>query len=211
MATPSAVAFKDGAKYLRRQLTPLLSERGFRHLGDLSFGRGPGSSVQMISFGARRGRSGEFCFSLGAGVRFDAIEALLRPGNDDLQVATVAKPLSVLKPSSGFPEWCFDGQREPEDVITDVVQDVDRYAIPFLETCASLEQVAAQLETPDPRHWFVLSPEQRLMTLVAVKHVQGHREDALLCLDQAITERKDAPQKVRWPLEKLRERLVPTA
>lgn len=210
MATPTAVAFKDGAKCLRRLLAPPLSERGFRHLGELSFGRGPVSAIQMISFGARRGRNGEFCFSLGAGVRFEAIEALLRPGNDDLQGTTVAKPLSALKSSSGFPEWSLDGQREPEDVITDVVQDVDRYAIPFLETCSSLEQVAAQLEMTDPRQWFVLSPEQRLMTLVAVKHVQGHREDALLCLDRAITERKDAPQKLRWPLEKLREKLNST-
>lgn len=208
MAATNAVAFKDGRKRLLALLGPTLKGRGFAHLKELSFGRGSPRAAEIISFGARRGGGGEFCFSFGVGVRFPEVEAILRPdGGDDL-VTTIAKPLSVLKSSAGFPEWCFNCDREPGDMVREVIGDLDEYGLPFLRRYSSMSEVSRSLHSDDPRDWFVLDPEQRLMTLAAVEHVQGRPHDALRRLESAIAAMKEAPLKRRWPIEKLRERLI---
>lgn len=210
MATATAVAFKDGKRRLVELLEPPLKDRGFRYLKELSFGRESPRAVQIISFGSRRGRAGEFCVSFGAGVRFPEVEVLLRPGDDDDLRTTIAKPLSVMKPCPAFPEWCFDGERAPEDLALEIMADVDAYAIPLLERYSSLDEVERSLRSESAADWFVLNPEQRLVTLSALEHTQGRHGDALERLDAALAALQDAPMKKRWPLQKLRERLAST-
>lgn len=211
MAATNAVAFEDGRKPLLALLQPSFKDRGFDHLKGLSFGRGSVKAVEIISFGARRGREGVLCFSFGVGVRFPELEAVLRPNDDDDLATTIAKPLSVLRRSAGFPEWCFDGSREPADVVHDVIGAIDEYGLPFLQSYSSMSEVSRSLQSDDPMDWFVLSPEQRLMTLAAIEHVEGRLHDALRRLESAIAAMKDAPMKTRWPIERLRERLIGAA
>ncbi len=202
------VTFKDGKRLLVSLLKVALARHGFHHVRDLSFARESGGSTRLLSFGAHRGTSDEFCFSFGVGVRFPAVEALLRPEGEDDLLPTVGKPLSILKESEGFPQWCFDGTREPADLVTEATADVERYALPFLDKYSSLSAVRVALEREDPRDWFVLSPEQRLATLVAIDHVEGRTAEALQRLDRALKDLENEPLKKRWPLQKLRERLT---
>ena len=199
--------FKDGKKALLDLLKEPLLLHGFEHLKDLSFGRSRRDGMELLSFSARRGTAGEFCFSFGAGVRFKKLEALLRPDAEDDLMPTISKPLSVLKEGPGFPEWCFDGQAKPEDIVNQVLADIGRHALPFLERYSSLAEVQEALSQEDPRQWFVFTPEQRLATLAAIEHLEGRTADAVHRLDTGLQALEAAPLKKRWALQKLRERL----
>lgn len=208
MATTTTIGYREGRKVLLDLMVPLLSAHGFRHARDLSFIRDSRDCTELVSFSTRRGSGGSFCFSVGAGVRFPAVEAILQSGAGDDLMPTVGKPLSVLKKGVGFPEWCFDGQRGPVEVISEVILDIESYLLPFLDRYCSINEVAVSLGTDDPKNWFVLSPEERIAVLVAIECVQGRVNEAIQRLDVSILGLKDAPPKKRVSLERLRERLI---
>lgn len=200
--------FEDGKTALLDLLKEPLHRHGFQHLKDLSFGRSRHDGMELLSFGAHRGNAGEFCFSFGVGVRFDKLEAVLRPDTEDALMPTIGKPLSVLKEAAAFPEWCFDGRAKAVDIGVQVLADIERYALPFLERYSSLAEVREALKQEDPRQWFVFTPEQRLATLAAIEHLEGHTVDAVRRLEAALQALEAAPQKKRWALQKLRDRLT---
>lgn len=205
---PDEVRFRDGKRVLLRILKEPLSGHGFKHLKSLSFGRDHCGALELLSFGAYHGEGGTFCTSFGVGVRFPILEALLDPDPAEDLMPTVGAPLSVLKDSPGFPRWCFDGRVSQAHIASQILVDVEKYGLPFLERYSSMANVRESLEKDDPQQWLGLPPEQRLATLVAIEHVEGRTADALRRLDRGLQALQGAPPSKRFALEELRKRLI---
>lgn len=202
------LTFARGEKTLLALISGPLAGLGFTHLRDLLFGRRVSPEcLQRIAFGARHGKGGEFCTSFGVGVRFDSVEALLPPGDEPFSV-TVALPLSVLdRTAPGFPQWCFDGTREPADLVNEIVSTIVRLGLPFLEQYSSLEVVRRNLLSEVPRNWFILTPEERIMALAAIEYSEGRTEGAIQLVHAALKDREDALPSKRTGLQQLLKRL----
>ncbi len=140
---------------------------GFAEAGRLTFTRGSNLRSEVISFSIRRDRSGAFCFGIGVGIRFAAIENELppRPAGQEL-FATVGMPLHLLLMDRRYREWCFtDEQLE----IAEPLRLIEEYGLAFFNTYASLEDVHRTLSSSDPMDWFTLSPNRRRALLDAIE------------------------------------------
>ena len=72
------VTFSRGEAKLRSLASERLGPLGLVHLRDMLYGRWATADIlQRVAFGARHGKEGEFCFSFGVGVRFEAVAKLL--------------------------------------------------------------------------------------------------------------------------------------
>ena len=202
------VTFSRGEAKLRSVVSEHLDSLGFVHLRDLLYGRWATADIlQRIAFGARHGKGGEFRFSFGVGVRFEEVEKLLPPGDDPFST-TVSAPLSVLDTSAiGFPEWSFDGSREPSIVGEEAVSTVVRLGLPFLEKYSDRAIVMQALRSENPRDWFTLTPEQRIATLAAMEYAEGRIVEAIERLHAALEERRDLLPSKRKVLQQLLSRL----
>lgn len=202
------VTFSRGEAKLRSLASERLGPLGLVHLRDMLFGRRATADIlQRVAFGARHGQGGEFCFSFGVGVRFEEVEKLLSSGDDPFSI-TVSAPLSVLDTTSiGFPEWSFDGSREPSEVVEEAVSTVVRLGLPFLEKYSDRLAVMQALLSDNPRNWFTLTPEQRIATLVAMEYSEGRIAEAIERLQAGLEERRDLLPSKRRVLQQLLSRL----
>lgn len=164
----------------RRIMTSIFREpllhRGFSETKRLTFTRGEGDRVEIIAFGVRKAKAGskagQFCFGAGIGIRFDAIERVRenKKTADQELFSTVGLPLHLLRPERKYREWCFDDVTPPS---LEVIWDIDRYALPFLDRYRSIDDVRAALVSEDPINWFTLSPAQRTEILEAIFSLQS--------------------------------------
>ena len=197
-----------GRQIIAGLLEEPLSELGFSHAGALSFSRPSIDGLQLISFSCRHDKERGICFSFGAGVRFQVVEDLLGTDPEQRLFTTIGKPLSVLKNTLEYPEWCFTENSDLSAIRQEVMRDIESYALPFLDQFSTLVSVQSQLKSADPRQWFVLDSEQRTAVLAAITHLNGDSANALLLLDEALGEKATAPAKKRVQLERLRARLL---
>lgn len=148
-----------------------LKQRGFSEAKRLTFTRGGGDRVEIISIGARKAtkgpKAGQYCFTAGIGIRFEAIERVRENKKTAEQqfFSTVGSPLHLLRPERKYQEWCFDETTPPS---LEVISDIDRYALPFFERYKAIADVQQMLASEDPANWFTLSPGQRREMLDAI-------------------------------------------
>jgi hypothetical protein len=204
----SQLTFDKARQLLRRTASQRLEALGFRHIIELSFARTIPEGLALIHFSIRRGSHKELCFSFGVGVRFPAVEQLLHPDDEEPLMPTVGLPASKLLAASAFPEWCLDKQPLALGQIDEALQLVLGDGIGFLDRYSTLSEVIAELTNDDPSHWFVLSAEERIATLVAIEFVNGQRAEAIRRLQSFLGERPLLPTKKRAPLMQLHSRLL---
>lgn len=185
-----------------------LSALGFSHAGALTFSQSRSEGIQLISFSCRKNKDRDICISFGAGIRFEAVEKLLGTTPDQRLFPTVSKPLSVLSNESSYPEWCFSESSDHLSIQKDVINDIQSFALPFLDRFSTLESVRIQLEDPDPHQWFVLDPEQRIAILASIVQLQGDPARALALIDEALADMPTAPSKKRQRFERLRNQIL---
>jgi hypothetical protein len=203
----SQLTFNNARQLLRRTASQRLETLGFRHIEELSFARMIPEGLALIHFSIRHGAHKELCFSFGVGVRFAAVEELLHPDDEEPLMPTVGLPASKLLAGSAFPEWCLEERPLAPDQIDEAIQLVLGHGIGFLDRYSSLSEVVAELRCDDPSHWFVLSAEERIATLVAIEFVNGQRTEAIRRLRSFLDEHPLLPTKMRAPLMQLHGRL----
>lgn len=152
-----------------------LKQRGFSEAKRLTFMRGGGDRVEIISIGARKAakgpKAGHYCFTAGIGIRFEAIERVRKNKKTPEQqfFPTVGSPLHLLRPERKYQEWCFDELTPPS---LEVITDIDQYALPFFDRYETIDDVQKVLASQDPLDWFTLSPAQRIEMLEAISLLQ---------------------------------------
>lgn len=185
-----------------------LASLGFRRLGDLSYGRHEGEGTALLSFSSRRDAAGDgYWFSLGVGVRFPEIEALVHPSGSDELASTIGVPVHILTPSRTFKEWHLGSKTDPAVIRTDVLAYISDFALPFLAKFSTRTAVYSALASPDPKNWFALTQEQRVLRLAAIEFLQGKRDQAISHLDTALESLEAEPRKKWVALRALRDRI----
>jgi hypothetical protein len=190
---------------------PLLVPRGFEPSDTLlDFTRPRSAGSHIVRFGGRLDERQHCQVSGTVGVLFDDVERILKgPANDaSPRTPTIVMPLHLLHADRQYFEWTLAHPTGAPAVAVAILAELTSYAMPFFERYKRLEDVRQALESANPADWFILNPEQRIMTLAAVEHASGSPERAVHLLDVALAERDNALPKKRYLLEKLRTRLA---
>lgn len=181
-----------------------LNQRGFSRTEGLKFRREKNGVQQGISFPGRVD-GGKFPFSVMLGIRFVNLQGYLGLSEQDrLLVPNAASPIHLLREDRHFSEWYLD---DP-NCVEEVLEQIDKYAIPFLDKYANLSAVKERLLSTYPGDWFILDPESRTCLLAAILVFEGNKVEAEQLLDKAILERKDDFPKSSQHLEELRNHLA---
>ncbi len=197
-----------GYKILSDLFARPLADLGFSKSEGLAFIRDRGHCLEDISFGGRLNHLNQFCYSFGVGVRFESVEKLLRPERSQF-CSTFGCGVHLLRPSRDYTEWTISDEDKEFDLVTKaVIEDVQKYALPFLQRFSDMNELKCVLESDDSKEWLTFTSEQRLETLAALRFVLGHKEDALKTIEEALKEREKALPKYRIRFQKLRERLL---
>ena len=182
-----------------------LAALGFDERRNLRFVRSAGNSQQIIQFRDRfEYITKRFRFDFVLAVHLRAVEEVWRPEQAAELPATVALPIHLLRPDGVMDEWYLD---DP-GCVADVMAQIRRYGLPFLERYSDIAAVKARLESDAAKDWFMLNAERRLCTLAAIEVVEGHRERAIAMLDAALAEREGMRPVKWWELKELRDRLL---
>ena len=205
---PTQLTFSKARQLLRRTASQRLEGHGFRHIEELSFARTIPEGIALIHFSIRHGSHKEACFSFGVGIRFSAVEEFLHPDDEEPLMPTVGLPASKLVAGSAFPEWCLNENPRALDQIEEAIQLVLGDGRRFLDHYSSLSEVAAELRYDDPSHWFVLSAEERIATLVTIEFINGQRTEAIRRLGAFLDEHPMLSARKRAPLIQLHGRLL---
>jgi hypothetical protein len=199
----------DADRRIHDLFSAALSERGFaakREKGCLKFERERGDARQGISFPFRfEFKTRQVRFDVSLGNRYPALERLF--GDDEIcseLVPGLGTAIHLLRDDRNLYEWYLE---DPAAVLQ-VMDQIDRYGIPFLDKFADLDAVKRQFESESPLEWFQRTAEERICFLAAIALHAGDNAEALRLVDEALEERKGAPVKKRWKLEELRKRVT---
>lgn len=189
--------------------TPLF-RLGFAKSDVAFFSRSSPIGEDRLRFGGRLD-DGRCLISGSAGVFLSRVEAILRSDPRTATQPTIVMPLHFLHEGREFFEWTMETNSAAIRVAEEIEVEVRTYALPFFDAYSKIENVRLSLESSNPRDWFALTPEQRIILLVAIEYTGGNREKAKKIIDEAIAARADEPPKRRQSLEKLRARLEQAA
>ncbi len=197
---------KEAERHLSESVGPALERHGFIKERSADFIRRAEEHVDRIGFSVFSDRIGGIRASCGVGLRFPAVEAW-RPGDRSENAPTVAVPMHFLEPDRKYFDWILSEVTDWPAFGNEVVEAVERRALPFLDRYSSLDTVRAALESHDPRDWFTLDPTRRIETLALTHCASGELDRGVALLEKTLGDLADAPVKNRHPLIRLRDAL----
>jgi len=200
--TPSALE-----KTAHHLLSECLRRLGFEAVGFLSFCRNVDGCNRLINVGGRS-EAGKMKLTCTLGVRFDVIEAFLRPKNVDKSYPTVSCPVHLLRPEREYYEW--EGRNEKEltiaaESIIAVIQDV---GLGFFDRFKTIDAVKEELSGSAVSNCLILSPHQRTGTLAAIALANGDRSEAERLFADAMKDPRNQNLGKTRLLEELRKQLL---
>lgn len=192
---------------LQATADPILRGRGFQSTRGLEYFRLTSADrKERIGLSTFIDRTGTIRATLGVGIRFETVERLRRRELDP-RAPTIGLPLHFLRPGRKYFDWPLRSEQDWIDLEAEIARGADE-AEQFLALFPSLTEVAAALESDEPRNWFTLGPTVRVETLALIDFSKGNRAGAIGRLDRTIESLKNAPEKVRVPLVRLRDHLL---
>ncbi len=199
---------RQSKRALSGQLRGPVAAMGFNESEPLLFLRFPAGNIQQdLVFTPREKLPGVFAFGAGVGIRFAEVEAIIGAGADDQFKSTVGMPIHLLREDKSYFEWEFLAEEDLQEVVRSVVENVELYAIPFLNRFSHLPSVRQTLESHSPRDHFVLSPESRVVVLAGILCVMEGHDSAIQLLNSELTKRAGRPAKYRTELRLLKTKI----
>ena len=193
------------------QLAEKLHRIGFRKVKENNFTivSSWGGAEAQIRCAVRKDRAfGAKLVTLMIGIRFPEVEALLAEPDAEPNSPTIVTPVYSLHEDHRSQEW----DAEAEGTAGALLEEVEKYALPFFDKYSNLDKLLLALQSDDPRKWFWLGPEGRLTTLAAMLVLRGERSSAIANLDKQIALKQESRTPpdiaIRFRLQKLRERLL---
>src|ERR1051326_43662 len=170
---------REAQEQLMVQLAPELSCLGFSRAEEWNFVRFAGGGIMhRLSFDVSGREPGGFSFGCGVGIRFEEIERVIGRSDQGQYKATIGMPIHLLREDQRYDRWFFSTPGSLQRVVREVLSEVRRYALLFLERYSSLDALRAALES-NPSNWFGLGPSGRIEVLAAILFVQDGAEFAL--------------------------------
>lgn len=195
---------REAKKILQSDLCPMLQSLDFIEHAPLLFARDRENRSEILNFGGRLDR-GLLKFNFVAGVRFPAVEAILRPDNDDPTYPTISAPIHFLHPDRQYFEWEFADETDLVPVLKSVRAEIENSANKFFKHFASLGVVEHDLRLgPTGADWHMLGREQITEVLAAIATLDGRIHHAQQIINNALADpRNNKPAKQRR-LERLK-------
>lgn len=199
---------------LDKELGRKLSGLDFRRSGALIYKKKHSEDLfHELTFPNRYDRTKNTCFfNAHICISFFEIEKLLRPSfiEESETIATVVMPIHLLREDRIYKEWSLSHESELPAVVSNLMNDLEEYAFPFLEKYSNVDNIENQLKSDAPKDWFILNPEQRIATLAAIAFIKGSKGESLSLLDDAIRQREGALPKKLSLLKEVRKNILAT-
>jgi hypothetical protein len=196
-------AMGDLDAFVKGLVVPL----GFNRKESLWYTRLVNEATGSLSFPFRIDSQGLGSFTVGVGLEFEALARALGEDVSDI-VACIGSPIHFLREDRSYTEWKFSTKTDLEVMSAEINQDLKKYAIPFIERYSSLSALQKTLESSNPKDWFSLGADRRVIVLAVIQFLHGDKAGALRIMDQALLERKDALPKRRFEIEYVRKRIA---
>ncbi len=196
---------------LEKATNDLFTERlrriGFETIGFLSFRRIADGCNQLINVGCRS-EAGKLKLTCTLGVRFDAVESLLRPKNMDKSYPTVSCPVHLLRPEREYYEWEGGNDEELTIAVESMIAEIQEVGLRFLDRFVKIEAVEQELSGSAVSDWLILDRLQRASTLIAIALIHGDRSEAERLFADAMKDPRNQNSGKRRRLEELRKQLL---
>ena len=191
---------------LESSLRVSLADVGFWRSGDLTFSRKIGHATGALTLACRVDPLEQAWFAGNVTLHFEALADLLADETSDRRPHLLI-PLHLLRQKGEFREWSFRGAGDIRAAVDSFLIDVRELAVPFLLKYSELSAVREHLDSENPADWFLMSPEDRIVMLAAIRFVGGDRAAALSDVRQALAARISALPKKRRALEDIEEKM----
>jgi hypothetical protein len=179
---------------------PTVIPFGFQQRSEDQFSRSVSDVEHILSVGPMKTSGGYRLTSGAAGIRISRIEALMRPESDSL--TTVGIPVHLLRPERSYREWRFSTEKEMQGLVRFVTEDLEQYAVPFLDKFPDAASIRRSLESENPADWFMLDRGARDARRVFFAFLEEGRESALRLGAMLLEEQADKPDKYSIDLRK---------
>lgn len=179
---------------------------GFTRCAQLTFARTFGATETFLLFGLRKDARGYFAATGSIGLHFCRLDSLVdgSPKNG----IHINIPIHLVGRDHSFREWQFVTSSQLADVGVDLTRMIKDRILPFLEANVDLVTLRDRLVSPDPKDWYVLTSEQRIVLLAATQGVLGDTQRAIATIDEGLSSLSNALPKKRAALELLRTKLA---
>ncbi len=196
----------DWNRELRRVLADRLAGLGFIEHSPLCFAREQDESVSILNFGGRIDGA-KFKFTFTVGVRFAAIEAILRRDNNRITSPTISAPIHFLREDREYFEWEASEPARLTELVDDVIAEIKNSAMEYFRRFSSLALVERELSVSEMKGWFVQTPLQKAGILAAIALRHGRRDDAEAIVAREAAEPRNASPGKRRRVETLKAQL----
>ncbi len=161
---------------------------GFSGAGDIGcFARETDTAVDILHFGGRMAAGQVFMFGYNAAIRYSDLAPIVSAAHgDDPYYPTVTWPHHLLHEDREFVEWGLSSATASADLWMDVLQDIERYALPLFARLTDTAALGAGLERDDWGSQFIVTPEQRAQRLAAIAATEGDIARAVAIMETAI-------------------------
>lgn len=183
----------------------LVARLAFRRMKVLEYTRGLDEADALLLFPLRRDAKGHYCITCNAGLCFKNLPSFseTEPGVQDPHILM---PLHLLMTDGSFGEWTFTDEASFTQLTPIILQKIEQFVIPFFNMYSRMDNVREKLESTND--WFLLTPEQRIALLAAIRYNQGEKTTAIKMLDDALSERANALPKKRRLIGRMRNALL---
>ena len=194
-------------KLLHNLLVPRLDAMGFTPMENLIFGRDATSDCRQIIPVQTRSVGGQLKFTCGLWLRFESIEAILRPDSTDLSFPTVGYSIHLLSPEHGWYEWEGGNEEELAIAADAMVAEIRNVGLDYFEQFPDIESLHTELASSPVSENFTLDPIRRIYVLAAILLSWGKRSEAEALFEEGLTERWCEHPGRRRQFEKARQQL----
>ncbi len=210
------MTLKEAEQILNRFTSDLAYSVGFSPIGNLRYSRREQDATAILSFPLRLSAQGSGLFTAGVGLRFELIEKWLSDDPTEMGT-TLGKPIHFLREDKIYTEWEFLNTSDLDKLRDIILRDLRKYALPFIERYARLDDLRKSLESPNKEDWFNsgLGLDSRVTTLAAIKFAEGDKsgaikilDDGIKALEETLTGRTHELRKRRFAMDYLRERIL---
>ncbi len=175
-------------------LDPVMSKYGFQRLASAIYSRENGATTAICRFPVR--------ISANETARFAGQVVLSTPALADIERVTglpseLVSPLHYLRPDDTFTEWSAESAQSLRQAAAEIADDLERYVMPLLKRCESVEGLLECVRENDSRRRFVLTPYAKAIVEASLLVFIGRRGDALTLLDETAKRSATAKPSVR--------------
>ena len=151
-------------------------ENGYRRKRILEYYRHQEDIEYRIGFAVTKKKYGGYEITTGVGLILVEIEKIFVNKEFEFRFG---KPIHLLRESKEYRYWTIEEAGEIRNIRIEIMEDFQRYAFSFFTEYKNSSDVIKMLQTPDPKNWFMCTPDRRDSVLVIWEYLKNGKDAAL--------------------------------